>query len=116
VIGVEPETAPTLWSARRAGGPVDAPAGGVAADSLAPRRTGEVVFPITQQYVADVVLVSDDAILAAQRQAWDVLRVVVEPGAATALAALTSGAYEPAPDERVGVLLSGANSTAVRFD
>jgi threonine dehydratase len=116
VVGVEPETAPTLWTARKAGEPVDAPAGGVAADSLAPRRVGELVFPITQQYVEDVVLVPDEAILAAQRTAWDALRIVVEPGAATALAALTSGAYVPAADERVGVILSGANTTAVRFD
>ena len=116
VVGVEPGTAPTLWSARKAGEPVDAPAGGVAADSLAPRRIGELVFPITQQYVADVVLVTDESILAAQRLLWEVLRVVVEPGAATPLAALTSGAYVPAADERVGVILTGANTAAVHFD
>jgi threonine dehydratase len=113
VIGVEPEAAPTLAEALRAGRPVDAPAGGIAADSLAPRRVGELMFPIAQQFVERVVLVSDEAIRAAQVRLWDVLRQVAEPGGAAALAALLSGAYEPSVGERVGVVISGANTTAV---
>lgn len=115
IVGVEPETAPTLHAAFEAGRPVDAPAGGIAADSLAPRRVGELMFPIAESYVERIVLVSDEAIAAAQRTLWDRLRVVVEPGGAAALAALLSGRYQPAPDERVAVLLCGANSTAVDF-
>ena len=57
VIGVEPDGAPTLARARAAGEPVDAPAGSIAVDALAPRRVGDLVFPITQAYVEDVVLV-----------------------------------------------------------
>jgi threonine dehydratase len=116
VVGVEPTAAPTLFEARRAGRPVDAPAGGIAADSLAPKRVGELMFPIAQRYVADVVLVSDDAIREAQRTLWRVLRLVTEPGGAVAFAALLSGAYRPAPGEQVGVLLCGGNTVAVDFD
>jgi threonine dehydratase len=112
---VEPELAPTLFRALAAGQPVDAEAGGVAADSLAPRRVGEKMFPLAQQYVSQVVLVGDDAIRAAQAALWNTLRVVVEPGGAAALAALLSRTYQPAPGERVGVLLCGGNSTAVDF-
>jgi threonine dehydratase len=115
VVGVEPHAAPTLAEALRAGKPVDAPAGGLAADSLAPRQVGQLMFPIAQRYVERVVLVSDDDIRAAQLRLWEVLRLVAEPGGAATLAALLSGAYIPARDERVGVLISGANTTAVDF-
>jgi threonine dehydratase len=115
VIAVEPETAPTLYDALKAGHPVDAPAGGIAADSLAPRQVGKLMFPIAQKFVAQAVLVSDDAIRDAQRRLWDVLRIVAEPGGAAALAALLSGRYRRAKDERVAVLLCGANTTAVDF-
>ena len=115
VIGVEPELAPTLTRALEAGGPVDAPAGGIAADSLAPRRVGELVFPIAQRHVARTALVTDDAIRDAQRLLWKTLRIVVEPGGAAAVAALTSGAYAASPGQTVGVLLCGGNTTAVDF-
>ncbi len=116
VIGVEPRLAPTLQMALTAGRPVDAPAGGIAADSLAPKRIGELVFPIARRYVAASVLVEDDAIAAAQRTLWETARIVAEPGAAAPLAALLSKAYVPAPGERVGILVSGANTTAVSFE
>jgi len=115
VIGVEPEAAPTLANALSAGQPVDAPAGGIAADSLAPKRVGSLMFPIAQRYVEKVVLVPDDMIVAAQQKLWDVLRVVAEPGGAAAFAALLSGGYRPCEGERVGVLVCGGNSTAVNF-
>ena len=115
IIGVEPEGAPTLTAARAAGRPVDAETGSIAADSLAPRRVGELMFPITQGYVDRVVLVSDSAIRQAQEALWDSVRVVAEPGGAAALAGLLSGGYTPAPGERIGVLISGANTTAVDF-
>jgi threonine dehydratase len=115
IIGVEPETAPTLAYALRAGHPVDSPAGGVAADSLAPKRVGELMFPIARDYVERVVLVSDEAIVQAQAALWDHLRIVAEPGGAAAFSALLSGAYAPAPSERVGVIVCGGNTTAVNF-
>ncbi len=115
LIGVEPFAAPTLARALEAGEPVDAPAGGIAADSLAPRRVGSLMFPLAQAYVDRVVLVEDDAIVAAQRALWETLRVVAEPGGAAAFAALLSRGYVPEPGERVGVLLCGANTSAVDF-
>jgi threonine dehydratase len=113
VVGVEPELAPTLATAMAAGHPVDAPAGGIAADSLAPRRVGELMFPIAQEYVSGVTLVPDEAISAAQSALWKVLRVVAEPGGAAALAAVLAGRYRASRGERVGVLVCGANTTAV---
>lgn len=115
LVAVEPEAAPTLSRALAAGQPVDAPAGGIAADSLAPRRVGRLMFPLAQQHVAAAVLVTDDAIRAAQRELWRVLRVAAEPGGAAAFAALLSGGYAPAAGERVGVLVCGGNTTAVDF-
>jgi threonine dehydratase len=115
IIGVEPELAPTLRNALRAGRPVDSPAGGIAADSLAPKRVGDLMFPIAQSYVRDVVLVEDEAIESAQQALWRGLRVATEPGGAAAFAALLSKRYQPLPGERVGVLLCGANTTAVHF-
>jgi threonine dehydratase len=115
VVGVEPSSAPTLTEALRAGYPVDAPAGGIAADSLAPRRVGELVFPLAQSHVDRVVLVDDEDIRRAQNTLWDVARLVAEPGGATAFAALQCGAYRPRPDERVGVLISGGNTNLVNF-
>ncbi len=115
VVGVEPETAPTMARALAAGAPVDAEAGGIAADSLAPRRVGDLPFAVVREHVARVVLVPDEAIRAAQLLLWDMCRIVTEPGGVAALAALTSGLYRPAASERVGVILCGANTTAVDF-
>jgi threonine dehydratase len=115
VIGVEPETAPTLTRALAAGKPVDAEAGGIAADSLAPRRVGELMFPIARAHIARVVLVADEAIRQAQEALWETLRIVAEPGGVAALSALLSRAYVPGEGERVGVVVSGGNTTAVDF-
>ena len=116
IVGVEPEAAPTLTEALKAGHPVDADTGSIAADSLAPRRVGALMFPIAQAHVDSVVLVSDDALRQAQHALWASARIVAEPGGAAPLAALLSGGYAPAPDERVGVLISGANTIAVEFE
>jgi threonine dehydratase len=116
IIGVEPEASPTLTRALAAGRPVDAEAGGIAADSLAPRRVGELVFPIARRHVERVVLVSDDAIRQAQHALWATLRLVAEPGGAATLAALLSHRYRPRPAERVGALVCGGNTVAVRFE
>jgi threonine dehydratase len=115
LIAVEPEAAPTLANALHAGRPVDSPACGISADSLAPKRVGKLMFPIAQKYVEKVILVSDGEIAQAQKILWSVLRAVTEPGGAAAFAALLSRRYLPAPGERIGVLLCGANTTAVNF-
>ena len=116
IVGVEPKTAPTLFMALEADEPVDAPAGGIAADSLAPKRVGSLMFPIAQAHVDHVALVEDEAITEAQRMLWDKLRLATEPGGAAAFAAVLSGAYRPGPDERIGIILCGGNTGAVAFD
>ena len=116
VVAVESDGAPTLHAAFAAGRPVDAPAGGIAADSLAPKRVGELAFAITREHAApEIVLVSDDDIRQAQEALWSELRVVAEPGGAAAFAALLSRRYRPRQGERVAVLVCGGNTAAVRF-
>jgi threonine dehydratase len=116
VVGVEPCASPTLTRALEAGHPVDAEAGGLAADSLAPRRVGERVFPIARAHVHGTLLVADAAIRQAQQVLWQTLRIVAEPGGAAAFSALLSGAYRPRAGERVAVVVSGGNTTAVDFE
>ena len=115
LVGVEPELAPTLTRALEAGEPVDSPAGGIAADSLAPKRVGTLMFPIAQRYLAGTVLVTDEAIRDAQRALWKTLRIVAEPGGAAAFAALLSGRWKPKAGQTIGVLVCGGNTTAVDF-
>jgi threonine dehydratase len=115
LVGVEPEGSPTLSNALDAGEPVDAPTDGYAADSLAPKRVGDLCFRIARQFVERVILVEDAAIRDAQIALWDRLRVVAEPGAAAAFAALLSGRYVPATHEHVVVVISGGNTDAVHF-
>lgn len=110
VIGVEPERAPSMAAALKAGRPVDVEVAGIAVDSLGAKRVGELAFTLAKQYVERVVLVSDACIRTSQRTLWNDLRVVAEPGGATALAALLSRAYQPAPGERVGVVICGGNA------
>ncbi|MER8702677.1 threonine/serine dehydratase [Mesorhizobium sp. M0768] len=115
IIAVEPEGAPTLHRAFEAGRPVDAPAEGIAADSLAPKRVGEMMYPIAEAFVERSILVGDDDIIAAQAALWDRVRIISEPGGAAAFAALLSGRYAPAAGERVAVLVCGANANPAKF-
>jgi len=110
VVSVEPETSRCLQAAMEQGWPTVVPVSGVAADSLGAKRLGEVAWSIVQHYVDEAVVVPDDEIRAAQRALWDELRLIVEPGGATALAALRCGAYVPAVDERVVVVVCGSNA------
>ncbi|RWC28982.1 threonine/serine dehydratase [Mesorhizobium sp.] len=115
IVAVEPEGAPTLHRAFEAGHPVDAPAEGIAADSLAPKRVGEMMFPIAEAFVERSILVSDDDIIAAQKALWNRVRIISEPGGAAAFAAVLSGRYAPAPGERIAVLVCGANANPATF-
>jgi threonine dehydratase len=115
IIGVEPAGAPTLSRALEAGRPVETAVETIAADSLGPRRIGELTFPIARRLVNHVVLVEDDDIRAAQRMLWSRLAIVAEPGGAAAYAALLAQRYRPVKDERICVVISGANTTAVDF-
>jgi threonine dehydratase len=109
VIALEPELAPTLFRAREAGEPVDVAVSGIAADSLGARRIGAIAWDIAQRHVAEALLLSDDAIRSAQLTLWKEFKLAVEPAAALPLAALQTGAYVPAADEVVALIVCGAN-------
>jgi threonine dehydratase len=115
VIGVEPERAPTLHESLAARKVVDVDTGGVAADSLGARRVGELMFPIAQKFLSQSLLVSDEQIIEAQRTLWRDLRLIAEPGGATAFAALLSGIYKLRLGERVGVVLCGSNADLAKI-
>jgi threonine dehydratase len=110
VVGVEPSLCPTLSSALVAGEPVDVEVGGIAADALGAARAGVIGLAIAQRYVDRVVAVSDDEITRARQVLWGDVKLATEPGAAAVLAALMASAYVPEPDERVGLIICGANA------
>jgi threonine dehydratase len=115
VISVEPERAPSLAKSLAAGRVIDVDVGGVAADSLGARRVGELMFPIAREFVSEALLVTDEHIVQAQTLLWRSLRLIAEPGGATAFAALLSGVYRPRSGERVGVVICGANAEISGF-
>ncbi len=115
IVAVEPTGSRALYDARRAGGPADVEVNSVAADSLGAKRVGARNFALARRFVADCVLVEDSAITDAQRRLWRAYGIVTEPGGAAAYAALACGAYRPAADERVGVLLCGGNVDLAAF-
>jgi threonine dehydratase len=115
IIGVEPQAASSMAAALKAGQPIDVEVGGVAVDSLGARRVGTEAFSLAKRYVERVIIVQDEDIRAAQRALWNDLRIIAEPGGATATAALISGAYQPAPGEQVGVVICGGNADPGQF-
>ncbi len=115
VVGVEPETCNTLHAALAAGDRVTIAPTGLAADSLGAARVGALMFGIARHHISQCVLVSDAQIRDAQRRLWQELQLVSEPGGAAAFAALLAGAYRPEKDERVGVVICGANTTMEAF-
>ena len=115
VVALEPALAPTLHAARAAGEPVDVDVSGVAADSLGARRIGSIAWDVTQQYVKNSLLLSDDSIRAAQLWLWNEMRIAIEPAAALPLAALQSGAWKPQADERICLVICGGNVDPARL-
>jgi len=109
VVALEPELAPTLYAARRAGEPVDVAVSGIAADSLGAKRIGAIAWDVTQRHVKDALLLPDEAIRAAQLWLWQQMKLAVEPAAALGLAALQSGAYQVQANEKVCLVICGAN-------
>ena len=111
VVGVEPITCNTLQAAMAAKQRVAVKPSGLAVDSLGATMVGKLMFEIARDHIAKVALVSDDEIRQAQRKLWRDMQLVTEPGGAAAFAALLSGAYKPRKDERVGVVVCGANTS-----
>jgi threonine dehydratase len=110
VVAVETEGTPALHAALAAGEPVEVAPGGLCVSSLGASRVGAHGFAAAQRWVDTSLLVTDDAVREAQHRLWEACALVAEPGGATALAALTSGAYVPEPGERVGIVVCGANT------
>ena len=81
----------------------------VQASTLGARRIGQICFEAAKEADLTVALVTDAAIVQAQKALWQAHRQLVEPAGAAALAALLSGAYEPEAGERVAVLVCGGN-------
>jgi threonine dehydratase len=115
VVGVEPEGSRALHAALEANEPVDVSVKSLAADSLGAKRVGDLNFDIAKSFVSQVVLVEDIAIAEAQRRLWAEFSIIAEPGGAAAFAAIASGAYQPERNERVGVLVCGANADLTPF-
>ena len=111
IVGVEPLTCNTLHAAMAAGERVAVKPSGLATDSLGASTVGKLMFEIARDHIAQVTLISDDDIRNAQRHLWREMQLVTEPGGAAAFAALLSGAYKPERDERVGVVVCGANTS-----
>lgn len=109
VIALEPTLAPTLHAARAAGEPVDVSVSGIAADALGAKRIGSIAWSITQQHVKQSLLLSDESIRAAQLWLWHHLQIAAEPSAALGLAALQTGAYQPSRNEKICLVICGAN-------
>ena len=115
VVGVEPEGSRALYAALEANEPVDVAVKSLAANSLGAKRVGKLNFEIARKFVSGVVLVEDMAIAEAQRRLWADHSIIAEPGGAAAFAAIASGVYQPKSDERVGVLVCGANADLAAF-
>ena len=116
VVPVEPYGCPGLYEAQRAGEPVPVGALGVARTSLGAPSLGQIPWGLLRDRVPPCVLVTDEQIVAAQRWLWSELRIVAEPGGATSLAALMSGAWVPpthALTGSVGVVVCGGNADAL---
>lgn len=111
IVAVETQGTATLNGARREGKPVDVNISGVCADALGARRLGILPFELTERYLSESVLIDDDSVRAACAMLWNDLRLVVEPAAGSVVAALATGAYVPAPNEQVGVLICGGNTS-----
>jgi threonine dehydratase len=115
LVGVEPFNAPTLTQALEHGPQTTVEVSGLAANALGAKQAGRICYDLARATGTNCVNVEDEAIAEAQKRLWSALRLVVEPAGAAALAALLSGAYRPQKDERLAVLLCGANPAASPF-
>jgi threonine dehydratase len=109
-VAVEPQGCPGLFEAQRNGGPIAVPASGAARTSLGAPALGEIAWEAVRDRVGPCTLVTEDAIVQAQAWLWKSVRLATEPGGATALAALRSGAWAPPAGASIGVVLCGANT------
>jgi threonine dehydratase len=110
VVAVEPEGSPAFSRAVEAGRPVDVEIESVASDSLGARSIGPVPWSVLAVHPPIPLLVPDTSIVAAQQWLWANLKLVVEPGGATAFAAVLDGTHTPAETGPTVVVVCGANT------
>lgn len=84
-------------------------------DALLSPQPGKLTFPINRRLLKGVLVVTEAEVFAAMRYAFNVLKLVVEPGGAVALAALLAGKLD-AKYQRVGIVLSGGNVDPELFE
>ncbi|MEO8106087.1 MAG: pyridoxal-phosphate dependent enzyme [Actinomycetes bacterium] len=113
VVPVEPTGCPTLSVAQGAGGPVPSLAQGIARTSLGAPSLGAIPWHVLAHTVGASTLVDDDAIIGSQVWLWEQVRLLAEPGGATALAALQCGAWRPPRGALVGVVVCGGNADSI---
>ena len=112
IVAVETDGTATYAAARSNGAPTDIEVSGLVADSLGATRLGATPWQALDHVGATSIVVSDADVAAARAHLWDWLRIVVEPAAATPLAALMTGAWSPRHSgDRIGIVLCGANTT-----
>lgn len=109
VVVCETQTTNSYAAAVESGTPVDVAVSGLAADALGATRIGDLAWNALSGVSAPSVVVSDAELEEAMGHLWDEFRILVEPAAATPVAALRSGKYVPGETERVGIVLCGAN-------
>jgi threonine dehydratase len=108
IFGVETEGADDTKLSLDRGTRVRVPPPATIADGMRTEMPGELTFPVVQRYVEDILVVSDDDVIAALRFLLLRMKLVVEPTGAVALAALLRGRVS-AGCQRVGVVISGGN-------
>ena len=114
VVGVEPEAGNDGQRSFRTGQIVRIPVPRSIADGALTTNLGEYTFPIIRRLVADVLTVSDVALVAAMRFFAERMKMVVEPTGCLGAAAVLEGAF-PAEGKRVGVIISGGNVDPATF-
>ncbi len=112
-VPIEPEGCPGLFEAQRNGGPIAVSATGAARTSLGAPSLGDIAWEAVRNRVGPCTLVNEAAIGEAQSWLWRSLRLATEPGGATALAALLTGAWSPPLEAVVGVVVCGANTDSL---
>ncbi len=109
VYGVEPRGANVMSVSREAGSPQVLDEIATIADSLAPPMTKPYAFSICEQTIDEIVLVDDQQLRSAMRLLFDEMKVAVEPAGAATTAAVLGPLRERLAEQRVGIILCGAN-------
>ena len=113
IVAVEPKNCPTLNVALKKGKPSNVSVSGIAASALGAKVIGDICFGLSKEHQLESLVVSDDEIKKAQKILWEYHRIFVEPAGATALAAIIFGKYKPKANEKLGILICGANPNII---